>query len=84
MSLGYTKLRSKRPSILFGKGELVYGHEFHYSTISDDSEKVLTNILGKGISGEDGIQVHNTLGTYSHFSLSRYFKRLSRIIIDNK
>ena len=84
LTLGYTKLRSKRPSILFGKGELVYGHEFHYSTISDDSEKVLTNILGKGISGEDGIQVHNTLGTYSHFSLSRYFKRLSRIIIDNK
>ncbi|MCW6168344.1 MAG: cobyrinate a,c-diamide synthase [Thermoplasmatales archaeon] len=84
LTLGYTKLKSKKSSILFRKGDLVYGHEFHYSTISDDSEKVLTNILGRGISGEDGIQVHNTLGTYSHFSLSRYFKRLYRLILENK
>jgi len=83
LTLGYTKLRSRRESILFRRGEIVYGHEFHYSTISDGSKKVLQNILGKGIDGEDGIQRNNTLGTYSHFSLYRYFNRLSRAINNN-
>ncbi|MCL5955762.1 MAG: hypothetical protein M1507_06590, partial [Candidatus Thermoplasmatota archaeon] len=58
------------------KGDTVYGHEFHYSSIDDPSHKVLSNIIGKGISGEDGLQRGNTFGSYSHFDFSRYYKRL--------
>ncbi len=76
LTLSYTKLAAKSDSILFKKGDTVYGHEFHYSSIDDPSHKVLSNIIGKGISGEDGLQRGNTFGSYSHFDFSRYYKRL--------
>ena len=80
LTLSYTQLKSVQDSLLFRKGETVRGHEFHYSSIVDQGEKSLVNIIGKGIDGMDGMKVKNTLGSYSHFSLNRYSKRLARKI----
>lgn len=78
LTLGYTKLRARSSSLLFAKGEIAMGHEFHYSTIDDSGTKTLVNLLGKGIDGMDGLSTKNTFGSYSHFSLGRYSRRLSR------
>jgi len=80
LTLGYTKLNVMRDNLLFRRGETVYGHEYHYSETEDSSEKTMQNILGKGIKGYDGLYISNTQGSYSHFDLMRYGKRLSRSI----
>ena len=80
LTLSYTQLKVVQDSLLFRKGEVVRGHEFHYSSIVDHGEKSLVNIIGKGIDGTDGLKIKNTLGSYSHFSLNRYSKRLERKI----
>lgn len=80
LTLGYTRMRASKTSILFRKGEVAYGHEFHYSSIEDPSEKVLCNLIGRGIDGMDGIQVRKTFGSYSHFDLERYSRRIERIL----
>lgn len=80
LTLGYTKLKVLRDNLLFRRGESVYGHEYHYSEIEDSSEKTMQNVLGKGMKGYDGIYKANTQGSYSHFDLMRYGKRLSGTI----
>jgi cobyrinic acid a,c-diamide synthase len=80
LTLGYTKLKVLKDNLLFRKGETVYGHEYHYSEIEDSSEKTKQNVLGKGMKGYDGIYKANTQGSYSHFDLMRYGKRLSGTI----
>lgn len=80
LTLSYTRMRAERSSILFRKGETVYGHEFHYSSITDPSEKILRNLTGRGIDGKDGIQYRRTFGSYSHFDLDRYSRRIERAI----
>ena len=80
LTLGYTKLNVLKDNLLFRRGETVYGHEYHYSEIEDSSEKTMQNILGKGIKGYDGLYKMNTQGSYSHFDLMRYGKRLARSI----
>lgn len=78
--IGYTELYVTRDSLLFRRGEIARGHEFHYSTIEDPGRKSMKNITGKGIDGYDGRIEGNVLGSYSHFSLSRYSKRLERML----
>ncbi|WP_393971109.1 cobyrinate a,c-diamide synthase [Oxyplasma meridianum] len=77
LTLGYTKLNVLKDNLLFRRGEVVYGHEYHYSDIEDSWEKTMQNVLGKGIQGYDGLYSMNTQGSYSHFDLMRYGKRLS-------
>ncbi len=77
LTLSYTKMVAEQNSVMFRKGETVYGHEYHYSTTVDPSPKLLRNISGRGIDGKfDGLAIENTQATYSHFSLGRYGKRL--------
>ncbi|MEM0156985.1 MAG: cobyrinate a,c-diamide synthase [Thermoplasmataceae archaeon] len=80
LTLSYTQLRAVLDSLLFRRGETIRGHEFHYSSIVDQGEKSLVNIIGKGIDGMDGLRIKNTLGSYSHISLNRYSRRLERKI----
>lgn len=80
LTLGYTKLQAREDTLLFRKGEIAMGHEFHYSTIEDPGKKALHNIIGKGIDGDDGLVLRNTMGSYSHFSLSRYSRRLRKAL----
>ncbi|MCL5782338.1 MAG: cobyrinate a,c-diamide synthase [Candidatus Thermoplasmatota archaeon] len=83
LKLAYTKLLAKEDTLLFRKGEIAYGHEFHYSDVEDSDPKVLKNLIGRGIDGNDGLQFRNTIGSYSHFSLERYKKRLARSILSS-
>ncbi|MCL4342024.1 MAG: cobyrinic acid a,c-diamide synthase, partial [Candidatus Thermoplasmatota archaeon] len=80
LTLGYTRLQALENTILFRKGEIAMGHEFHYSTIEDEGKKALHNLRGRGIDGNDGMVFRNTLGSYSHFSLNRYSKRLQKAL----
>ena len=83
LTLSYTKMIAEQNSVMFRKGETVYGHEYHYSTTDDTSPKLLRNIIGRGIDGKfDGLSIKNTQATYSHFSLGRYGKRLIKKAIE--
>lgn len=77
LTLSYTRMIAENDSVMFRRGETVYGHEYHYSTTDDPSQKFLKNLNGRGIDGiYDGLSLKNTQATYSHFSLQRYGKRL--------
>jgi hypothetical protein len=51
--------------------------------VEDSDPKILKNLIGRGIDGNDGLQSRNTVGSYSHFSLERYKKRLVRSILSS-
>lgn len=80
LTIGYTKLRAVSGNPIFRSGESVYGHEFHYSTVIDDSQKSFLNIMGHGIDGMDGLTVDRTIGSYSHIDLERYGKRIREFL----
>lgn len=84
LTIGYTQMKVVKDSPLFKKNDIVRGHEFHYSSIVDDGEKSLRMEMGKGINGMDGLISVNSFGSYSHFSLSRYSKRLLYSLINSK
>lgn len=69
--LGYVELRARSSNAYFGQGQLLRGHEFHYSTMildHNDQESWPFDVLrGHGVDGaHDGLQVRNALGTYAH------------------
>ena len=84
LTIGYTQMKVVKDSPLFKKNDIVRGHEFHYSSIVDEGEKSLRMERGKGINGMDGLISVNSFGSYSHFSLSRYSKRLLYSLINSK
>ena len=76
LTISYTQMKVIKDTPLFKRNDIVRGHEFHYSSIVDDGEKSMLMEIGKGIDGMDGLISVNSFGSYSHFSLSRYSKRL--------
>jgi cobyrinic acid a,c-diamide synthase len=73
-ALGYTVYESRRDTIITKKGDLLKGHEFHYSRLIptgklDFAFKVLR---GKGIDGKDGIVKGSTLACYQHLHVLTY------------
>lgn len=72
---GYTILEVDQPNPYFPTGEILHGHEFHYSHILDWKEERFTlafNVRrGYGINGrKDGLCYKNVLATYSHLHAS--------------
>jgi cobyrinic acid a,c-diamide synthase len=68
---GYTILEADTPNPYFPTGEILHGHEFHYSHIPDFEEGSYTCAFqvrrGQGIHGRrDGLCHKNVLATYSH------------------
>lgn len=68
---GYTILETTGPNPYFGVGEIIKGHEFHYSdpvvTCEKDLEFAFKVRRGHGIDGErDGMCRGNVLGVYTH------------------
>ncbi len=68
--IGYVAGTTIRDTVIGGKGTRFRGHEFHYSELTDLSNKpkfAFQLQKGAGISdGYDGIQVGQTLASYSH------------------
>ena len=79
-SISYTKLLGTDKTLLFRKGEVAYGHEFHYSRTETPESLKMENIRGNGINGRDVLYKSNTQASYSHFSLARYGRRLKDIL----
>ncbi len=68
---GYTLLEVVEPNPYFPVGEVLRGHEFHYSRILNFEENRLISVFkvkrGYGLEGgKDGLCHKNVLATYSH------------------
>jgi cobyrinic acid a,c-diamide synthase len=72
---GYTILEVDTPNPYFPTGEILHGHEFHYSCVPDWEAQDCTFAFhvkrGQGIRGRrDGLCYKNVLATYSHLHAS--------------
>lgn len=70
--LGYVEARAVQDTILSRKGDILKGHEFHYSTLSsiNDSHSAYRLNGGKGKDGRlDGYAQDNMLASYVHLHL---------------
>ncbi|MCS7103146.1 MAG: hydrogenobyrinic acid a,c-diamide synthase (glutamine-hydrolyzing) [Candidatus Korarchaeum sp.] len=67
-ALSYVELRAKLETPISDPGNVLRGHEFHYSYIENLSCEFAFDVLrGKGIRDRmDGATVHRTVGTYTH------------------
>ncbi len=68
---GYTILKPDRENSYYRKGEVIKGHEFHYSrpviTRPEEIETVFRVERGHGLDGErDGLIKRNIFATYTH------------------
>ena len=68
---GYTRVRIARANPFFEIGQILKGHEFHYSTArlrSADPECLAFDVeRGSGLTdGRDGLCIGNVLATYTH------------------
>jgi cobyrinic acid a,c-diamide synthase len=68
---GYTVLEVDHPNPYYPVGEIIKGHEFHYSravvTPEEDVNFAFRVARGRGVDGErDGIFKKNLLATYTH------------------
>ncbi len=68
-ALDHVELRARRDTLTADRGEILRGHEFHYSRadVATDAEFAFDVERGEGIeNGADGLTAHRTLGTYAH------------------
>jgi cobyrinic acid a,c-diamide synthase len=69
---GYTVLEVEKANPFFGTEQVLHGHEFHYSYVSNMTEKdgvyfAFKVARGEGImNGKDGLCFKNVLATYTH------------------
>lgn len=74
-ALGYVEAEVVGPNPVVKTGEIVRGHEFHYSRVECENDARLAYRLhrGKGImDGRDGLVEHSTLGGYLHAHFYSY------------
>lgn len=66
--VSYVKLETKINNIISKEGDIIKGHEFHYSYIENISSDFVFYVKrGKGIKNKmDGAFIHKTLGMYTH------------------
>ncbi len=68
--LGYRTVELQADCLLGQKGDILYGHEFHYSTIRAGEEGVdMLYTLQDG--RREGYQVGNAIGSYVHLHFGR-------------
>jgi cobyrinic acid a,c-diamide synthase len=73
-ALGYTVYESLRDTIISRRGDVLKGHEFHYSRLIPlgDIEFAFRVLRGRGINGYDGIVKNSTLACYQHLNVLSY------------
>ncbi len=82
-ALGYSIYRCERSSIVARKGDVVLGHEFHYSRVIPREKLEFTYRVkrGKGIDGErDGAIKKNTVVNYVHVHVLSYPTLVRRFV----
>ena len=77
-ALGHAAVKAQRDCVVAREGEVLRGHEYHYSTASVDSDArfAFKMVKGEGISGYDGLTEYNVVGSYLHvhvYSMRRGF-----------
>ena len=69
-SLGYREITLKKDTIIGKQGDVLRGHEFHYSSLENQENNILDVYSVTSRAGQDlslkGYQVYNTLGSYLH------------------
>ncbi|MEK4664930.1 cobyrinate a,c-diamide synthase [Priestia sp. FSL H7-0729] len=74
-ALGYREASSVQDSFLLKKGEVLRGHEFHYSTMTyRDGETIPYAYETKGLRGlkQEGYAAGNIVAGYTHIHLGSY------------
>ena len=82
-ALGYCVYRAVKSNPISRKGDLVVGHEFHYSDVIplEKLEFAYKVKRGKGIDGKhDGILKKNTLANYIHLHVLSYPQMVKRFL----
>jgi len=64
-ALGYREVRASADSIIARKGDVIRGHEFHYSTITGMGSDLI-RAYALGDTTEEGFIYNNTLVSYIH------------------
>ncbi len=84
LTLSYTLAKATRPNILTRTGDLVRGHEFHFSALKDlprDAEFAYDLKRGVGISdGHDGWTCYSTLASYMHTNFASDERMAERFV----
>jgi cobyrinic acid a,c-diamide synthase len=84
LTLSYTLAKATRPNILTRTGDLVRGHEFHYSALKDlprDAKFAYELKRGIGISDQhDGWTCHSTLASYMHTNFASDERMAERFV----
>jgi cobyrinic acid a,c-diamide synthase len=82
-ALGYCVYRAVKSNPISRKGDLVIGHEFHYSDVIplEKLEFAYKVKRGKGVDGKhDGILKKNTLANYIHLHVLSYPQMVKRFL----
>ncbi len=77
-ALGYVKGTVGDNGLFLTPGQVLAGHEFHYSRVipDNDARYILNLSRGTGIdAGKDGLVASNTMGLYTHSYFSPEFSR---------
>jgi cobyrinic acid a,c-diamide synthase len=84
LTLSYTLAEAARPNLLTRTGDVVRGHEFHFSALKDlprDIEFAYDLKRGVGISdGHDGWTCYSTLASYMHTSFASDGRMAERFV----
>jgi len=90
-NLGYREIELKSDCLLGVRGDVIRGHEFHYSEITDSGQEaagggqvfdvVYTTRDGAGnpVKGE-GYRINNTIGSYMHLHFGSNEKAVKNFI----
>ena len=79
--IGYREARALRDTLLMRQGEVVRGHEFHYSTLDAPPTHEETVYGFSGNEQEEGFARGNLLASYLHLSLSSFPQAAERFIM---
>jgi cobyrinic acid a,c-diamide synthase len=84
LTLSYTLAEAMRPNILTGTGDIVRGHEFHFSALKDlPSDAKFAYDLKRGIGvgdGRDGWTCYSTLASYMHTNFASDERMAERFV----
>lgn len=82
-ALGYARRIGVKDSPICREGDILVGHEFHYSTVKLRSkvEYAFKTSRGRGVDGEhDGILKENTLAGYLHLHILSYPRMIKNFL----